>query len=158
MRTACLAAVFALATGCMAPASPAQRLSDSAYDVSSAMRFGRMDIATEHVAADARAEFARKHAAWGRSVRIVDVELADLRLRDKDNADVVLQVSWQRANEADVRWTAVSQTWHDDRGWRLVKVERSAGDHGLLADDTQPSGAAAPAPGSRFATRVIAGE
>ena len=36
-------------SGCVIPPTPAMRLSEAAYDFNNAARFGRMDIASEHV-------------------------------------------------------------------------------------------------------------
>lgn len=150
-----LALAFAVA-GCMSPTTPAQRLTDSAIEMNTASRFGRMDVALEHVAADARQEFFKQHASWGRSVRIVDVEIAGMNLREKDEADVFLTVSWQRADEAELRLTHVAQRWRDDRGWRLRSEERKGGDYGLLGEATvvmEP-----PQSQSQFKTHVIPGQ
>jgi hypothetical protein len=152
-RALALAALALLAAACMSPTTPTQRLADSAMEMNTATRFGRMDVALEHVAAEARPEFFKKHAAWGRAVRIVDVELAGMSLVGKDEADVFLSVSWQRASEAELRLTHVAQRWRDDRGWRVMSEERKAGDYGLLGEATVVM---EPAPGdSQFKTRVI---
>src|SRR5262245_46784498 len=92
---ACLAASLA---GCIAPPSSAQRLNDAAYELNTATRFGRMDIATEHVAALCREEFARRHAEWGRSVRIVDLEFGGASIT-KEGAEVLVTVTWQRPSD-----------------------------------------------------------
>jgi hypothetical protein len=156
LRTAgmiALAAITSAALGCMAPTTPAQRLAEAASDMNTATRFGRMDVALELVGAKARDEFARQHAAWGVGVRVVDVELHGMNLVGDDNADVFLSVSWQRSDEAQMRLTHVSQRWKDDRGWRLEREERKAGDFGLLGEKTvvlEPARSTA-----RFPTRVI---
>jgi hypothetical protein len=154
MRIALLsAASCSLALGCMTPMTPTQRLADSALEMNTATRFGRMDIALEHVAAHARDAFFKKHASWGRGVRIVDLEIAGMNMREKDEADVFLSVAWQRASEADVRLTHVSQRWRDDRGWRLASEERKGGDYGLLGEPTvvmEP-----PTSQAQFKTHVI---
>ena len=139
--------------GCMTPTTPTQRLVESANDMNTATRFGRMDIALDHVGTAARDEFMRQHAAWGRGLRIVDVEVQGMSMREQSEADVFLSVSWQRADEAQVRVTHVSQRWHDNRGWRLTKEERKAGDFGLLGEVTvvlEP-----PRTQAQFPTRTI---
>ena len=62
---------------CFAPPGPMERLNMSAYDLNTATRFGRMDVALEHVAQDAQVDFMARHAKWGRGIRVVDVELVD---------------------------------------------------------------------------------
>lgn len=150
-----ITAAFVLA-GCMSPTTPTQRLVETANEMNTATRFGRMDIALEHVGAIARDEFTRQHASWGRGVRIVDLEVHGMSMREQSEADVFLSVSWQRADEAQVRVTHLSQTWRDDRGWRLTKEERKGGDFGLLGEATvviEP-----PRTQARFPTHTIRGQ
>jgi hypothetical protein len=120
---------------CMAGMTPAQRVQDAAYDYATAIRFGRMDVAASQVSQDAHGAFVRQHAAWGNTLRVLDCELMALRLREKDHAEVVVSVSWQRVDEVETRVTQVAQRWKDDSGsWRLENEERSRGDVGLLGE------------------------
>jgi hypothetical protein len=127
---ACLAAALA---GCVAPPNSAQRLNDAAYDLNTATRFGRMDIASEHVAALVRDEFARRHAEWGRSVRIVDLEFTGASIT-KEGADVLVTVTWQRPSDPVVRVTSITQRWSETRGTWSLMAEEEKGDPGLLVD------------------------
>ncbi|MET0595416.1 MAG: hypothetical protein ABW133_22145 [Polyangiaceae bacterium] len=129
--------VFTALGGCMAPMSPVQRMQDAANDLTTATRFGRVDMALERVSHAGRDEFLRKHAGWGNSVRIADCDLSSLRLTDKDHATVVLTVSWQRIDESELRGTQITQKWKDHSGrWLLESEERLAGDFGLLGEAT----------------------
>jgi hypothetical protein len=140
MRRAALAASLLGLAGCFAPPSAAQRLSDAAVDMNAATRFGRMDIALEHVGAAARAEFARRHASWGRGVRVVDLELGGFDMLKRDEAEVLVNVAWQRPDEATLRVTQLAQRWRDDRGrWQLIGEKRRDGDSGLLAESAPAS-------------------
>jgi len=142
MRRPALAATLLLGlAGCFAPLSSAQRLTDAAIDMNTATRFGRMDIALERVGPKARADFARRHAAWGASVRIVELDFSGYDLVERDQAEVVLNVTWLRQDEATIRLTRVAQHWRDDRGqWQLVDEKRKDGDVGLLGEPP-PAGA-----------------
>jgi hypothetical protein len=163
MRHLAFAAALLGLAGCLAPPSAAQRLTESAIDMNTAARFGRMDIASEHVGAKGRADFARKHAAWGGSVRIVDLDFGGFEIVKGDQADVYIDVTWLRPDETSVRVTRVAQRWQDDRGtWRLISESRKAGDVGLLGEPppkekpAAPTEAAPPAPlRASFQTRVI---
>jgi hypothetical protein len=160
MRTLVAAAAAAVLTGCLVPpVSPAQRLSESAHDMSSAMRFGRLDVALEHVASAARDEFARRHERWGRDLWIVDLELTEVRSEGADEASVHFSVSWQRLDEAHLRVTRLKQRWRDDRGgWRMTAEEQSGGDAGLLGDSAKGSvqaGQASRRSVAGYQTRVI---
>ncbi|MEJ7733748.1 MAG: hypothetical protein WKG00_31705 [Polyangiaceae bacterium] len=168
MRSA-LAACLALAvSACSALPTSGSRLTEAAYDVSTGMRFGRTDMVMERVKVDARADFMKRHAAWGQSVRIVEVELAGMDFRGKDEADVFMLVSWQKADESTMRATRISQRWKDDRGWSVLGEKRVDGDYGLFGDPApkkpapvnatpvdDAAAAAATAEQARFKTRVI---
>ena len=117
--------------------SPLQRMQDAANDLTTATRFGRMDMALERVSHASRDEFVRKHAAWGSTIRIADCDLSGLRFLDKEHAAVTLTISWQRIEESDLRGTQISQKWKDHRGrWLLESEERVAGDVGLFGEPT----------------------
>jgi hypothetical protein len=130
------------ASGCATPLTPGQRAREAAHDYAMAVRFGRMDMAREAVGPSARAAFTAQHATWGNAVRIVDCELVGMTVRDKDRADVLLNVSWQRVDETDMRVTQIAQHWRDQHGgWLLDSEERAAGDVGLLGERTVVVGA-----------------
>ncbi|MEO7329603.1 MAG: hypothetical protein ABI193_13570 [Minicystis sp.] len=145
---------------CFSPVAPGPRLSESANDLNNATRFGRMDIALEHVGPKEREIWAKAHASWGRNVRIVDLEMAGMNLKKSSEAEVMVNVSWQKPDQSNVLITAVLQNWKDVSGtWFLMSEEEKAGDTGLLADDKKPANEAATATVSpnapRFQTRVI---
>jgi hypothetical protein len=131
-------ALLALALGlvaCLAPPGPAERLGYSAYELNTATRFGRMDIALSHVAAGVQAEFSGRHRDWGRAVRIVDVDLLGMQLQTPDLAEVEVAVSWHRIDDTILRQTTVAQKWTQQQGdWRLSEELRTGGDQGLYAE------------------------
>jgi len=143
--------------GCSSLPSPTQRLNDAAYDMNVASRFGRMDVAIEHVSAQTRAEFARRHGEWGRSLRVVDLEFGGMNLKSRSDAEVIVTVTWQRIDESDVRVTSLIQQWHDAGGWRLVSEEEK-GDGGLLAKKAPPKGEAKAKPAGSGAAKAAAKE
>lgn len=144
MRCAALVALCLALAGCFAPPSSTQRLADAAVDMNAATRFGRMDLALEHVGAAAREEFARRHAVWGGKVRVVDLEMGGFKLVTKDEAEVLVNVAWLRPDEATMRVTQIAQRWRDEKGrWQLASEERRDGDLGLLGEDERATAAAA---------------
>jgi hypothetical protein len=146
-------------SGCVMPPTAAQRLSDSAYDFNSAARFGRMDLASEHVREIARDEFAKKHAGWGKSIRIEDIELSNMSMRKDGDADVTINVVWHRAAETSMRTTDITQRWTSTRGtWSIISEEERGGDKGLISEvETPKLDEASPATPTRprYQTRVI---
>lgn len=137
----------------MTPPSPAERITDAAMALNVAARFNQLDVAAARTDHGERSEFMRRHAAWGQSLRIVDVEMASLSLPESDRAVVLVDYAWIRNNEGSMRATRVEQHWKDDAGWHLVREKRVAGDVGLFGE---PEPARAPAlPDKQFATRTI---
>jgi hypothetical protein len=152
MRKLCSLLLLSL-SGCMTPPSPAERVTDAAMELNLAARFGQLDVAVSRTAKSARSDFMLRHAAWGQSLRIVDVEMASLTLPESDRAVVLVDYAWIRNNEGTMRATRVEQTWKDDAGWHLVREKRIAGDLGLLGEPVPD--APPPQPDKQFATRTI---
>jgi hypothetical protein len=134
-RSAWFFAVLWLA-GCIAPPTPAQRVTDAARDLNMAARFGRMDLAMGATAAGAREHFVQRRREWGGEVRVLDVELSGLQMPDRDNATLLVDLQWVRMREGTLRTTRVEQTWsnEDEGGWQLVRERRVAGDVGLFGE------------------------
>jgi hypothetical protein len=144
MRSPAWLALFAtLGAACIAPPSPVERLTNAAYDLNNATRFGRMDVAVSLVAEHAQGDFVSRHSDWGRSLRVLDVELGGMRLLTPDTAEVTLSVSWQRYDESTMRTSIVAQKWmRGDEGWQLAAEERAAGSPGLFKppkDERKPA-------------------
>src|SRR5262245_56353844 len=135
-----LAALLPLAAGCGAPVTAAARAQEAANALNLDARFGRMELAVEKVAPQGRDMFLSHRQGWGSKVRVVDSELAGLKVdKDKeDEAEVCVRVAWQRVDEGDLHVTKVKQKWKDFRGdWKLVGEERLDGEVGLLGEPVQ---------------------
>jgi hypothetical protein len=137
MRLVLLATAAILALGCVAPPTQATRATDAARELNLASRFGRMDIALGGTAPGARESFLERRVAWGKEVRIVDVELAGMAMKDELNAIIQVDIAWVRADDDTLRATRIAQTWRDDGGWHLVREQRLAGDLGLFGERVQ---------------------
>lgn len=130
-----LGALTALQTSCLAPQGPASRATDAARELNLAARFGRMDLAVGRTSAGARSSFLERRAEWGKNVRVLDVELAGMAMKNPQNALIYVDVAWVRMDEGALRTTRVAQTWKDDdSGWQLVREQRVAGDLGLFGE------------------------
>ena len=143
-----LALTVVVATACGLP-SKEQRVQEAAYELNMGLRFSRSDIALTKVMRTERARFTERHRKWHGDIKIVDIELAGVAFRDDGDAVLFLSVSWQRADQQDMRTTVVSQRWHDKQGsWLLASEERAQGDFGLFNDVAPlPPASADPAPG-----------
>jgi hypothetical protein len=117
---------------------PAREVSEVARDLNLAARFGRMDVAAERTSDAHRSQFLSSRSEWGKDVRVVDVELAQLDVPDSEKAEVIVDISWLRINENMLRSTRIRQSWENPGGgWRLSAEERIAGDFGLLGESVK---------------------
>jgi hypothetical protein len=120
---------------CPAPQTTGARMQEAANDLNSNMRFGRIELAMEHVAPSAREEFLQHRRGWGSTVRVADYELLGAKLTAEADADVTVRIAWYRPDQQDLRVTTVRQRWHDQKGdWQLVGEMRIDGDVGLLGE------------------------
>ncbi len=137
------------------PPSRSTLLNDAARDMNIAARFGRLDIAVQRTTKDAREHFLDRRAAWGRGIRIVDVEVAGMQMQGEDSAEVRVDVAWVRANEGILRSTRLAQLWSDEEGdWMMERERRVAGDLGLFGE-VVPMAPSGPRVDHQFPTRVI---
>ena len=154
MRT-CLAfgiSVSIALSGCaLASQSKPARAQETALELNLNARFGRMELAAEHVAPTARDAFFDKRKGWGTSIRVADYDMTGLRmLKGDEDCETTVRVAWFRAAENDLRTTTLKQKWHDFKGaWKLTDESRIDGDVGLLGEP--PLASAPPTPGARRA-------
>jgi hypothetical protein len=134
--SALVSSALALANGGCTPPTRADKLTDAAYDMNMATRFGRMDVAMSYVGEKSRRKFLDMHAGWGRGIRISDLEFAGLDMPKEGEAIVLVHVSWQRVDESTLRTTSIKQKWidHEDHGWLIAEEARVGGEPGLLGE------------------------
>jgi hypothetical protein len=125
--------------GCPAHQSTQARMQEAAQELDVNARFGRMEMAAEHVAPTAKEQFFERRKAWGNRVRVADYEVAGMRLAKGDeDAEMIVKIAWYRVDEGDLRQTTVRQKWHDFKGaWKLTEETRVDGDIGLLGERIQ---------------------
>ncbi len=139
LRSALVPALALALSACALLPNSSARLADSAYELNSAAHFGRMDLAMESVHPTAKDDFAQAHATWGKGTRVMDSELSGVSMRKDGDADVMVSVTWHRANESTMRTTDLVQRWTMNRGvWSLKHEEEKNGDRGLLAEVIKP--------------------
>jgi hypothetical protein len=141
--------------GCVTPPPPAERASDAARELNVASRFGELASVIDMTAPAMRERFQARRAAWGKDVRVVDVELAALTMTDAKHAAATVDFSWTRADEGLLRTTRVMQQWEAlDGPWLLVREKRIAGDLGLFGEPVARL-ESEPRPDVQFPTKVI---
>jgi hypothetical protein len=146
-----------LLVGCLSP-PPSQRVTDIARETNTTARFGRMDIALEHVSDGARDHFAKHRAAWGNEVRVLDFELSNLTMKDSEHALVVVDIQWMLLAEDLLRMTRVEQTWRgssEDKGWSLIRERRVGGDVGLFGEKVAHADKDKPRDDVQFPSKTI---
>lgn len=150
MRVLAIAGLTSLFLFACGHQSGAARAQEAATELNVNTRFGRMELAAEFVAPDAREAFMARRKAWGGNVRVADYELAGFAMKGDSDAETLVRVAWYRANEGDLRTTTLKQKWHDYKGdWRLVDETRAEGDVGLIGEPM-----AAPAPAAKTPARA----
>ncbi len=159
MARSLLPVMLILATawaGCMGAQTPAARASDAARELNVSTRFGDVTGAVSMTSPSMREQFLSRRAEWGKLIRVVDVELAGMEMRDMDHASVMVDFSWTRVDQGTLHSTKVLQEWSSEGGggWRLVREKRVAGDVGLFGEPVGPT-STTPRPDVHFATRVI---
>jgi len=134
-RVAACLVTLAMVSGCFAPASPTLRVNDAANALNVATRFGKMELAVSHVDSSVRTDFMARRSQWGKEVRIIDVDLGSIDVRDESHAIVTVDVSWVPLRDNILRSTRVTQNWEDrGQGWKLTREVRAAGDLGLFGE------------------------
>lgn len=147
-----------LSAGCaiVAPMSASARAQETATELNTHSRFGRMELATEHVDPAQREAFLGRHKSWGNAIRVADYEMAGFKMKGDNDAETLVRVSWYRVENGDLRNTLIKQSWKQVKGdWRLVEEVRADGDAGLIGDPAPPPAENAepgPAPKKHFPT------
>ncbi len=133
MRRGLLVVVALASAGCIAPVGPMERLNNSAYELNTATRFGRFDVALGLVERRVQPEFVRRHAGWGKRVRIVDLEVQSVMMTTPGQAEVKLEVSWHRLDSTTIRVSLINQRWKQgESAWLLEQERRESGDAGIF--------------------------
>jgi hypothetical protein len=155
LRAQLLPLILLPLASCLAVPSASERATDAARELNVAARFGRMDIAMGLTSGAARKNFLARRGEWGRSLRIVDVELASMTMPDGDHAEIHVDYSWTRLDEGVLKTTRIAQHWEDiGGGWKLVREKRLQGDLGLFGEP-QAAPSDEPHPDVQFATKTI---
>ena len=55
----------------------------------------------------------KRHAAWGGSIRVFDMELTGFKMPDSDHATVVVDYQWMRIEENTLKQTRIEQSWRN---------------------------------------------
>lgn len=151
----CTLSLFALGCPLGGQSKPA-RAQEAALELNLNARFGRMELAAEHVAPKARDAFFDKRKAWGTTIRVADYDMTALKMHGEDDCETVVRVAWYHSAQNDLRSTTLKQKWHDFKGdWKLTEETRIEGDLGLLGEPMPPSEGHVPTRRAQFPTITL---
>jgi hypothetical protein len=157
-RLPLLAILGFAAPACFAVGPPSQKVAEVARDTNVASRFGSLEPLLDHTAEEVRDSVIQRRAEWGNSVRVLDLELAGLKMPDSENATVLLDFQWMRLDEDLLHQTRVEQTWRgisEGKGWELVRERRLSGDFGLFGERIARAEPKSPREDVQFPSKTI---
>jgi hypothetical protein len=134
MRRLPVVAASFLSVACIVPRGAA-KAQLTASDLNVNARFGRMELAAESIAPEARQQFFEHRKAWGSRVRVADTELSSLQMKGSDDCDIHVRIAWYRVDDEELHMTTLRQKWHQyTEEWRLTGEDRADGDVGLIGE------------------------
>jgi hypothetical protein len=146
------------ACSALLPSQGIAKAQETAQAFNEDARFGRNELVLDQVAPAAREEFSLHHRAWGKAIRVADLELAGMKKRDDKDVDIIVHVSWYTPEQQELRTTMLQQTWHNKvDSWQLVSEKRTDGDIGLLGESVIVEAPTAPKAPSVFPTIRLGG-
>ncbi len=140
---ASIATVSFLAMGCGGQHTSLSRAQESATELNTNARFGRLQLASEYVSPKEKKGFFERHASWGNHIRVLDTEMLAMDVvpdgpkseKKGDTVVVTVKVAWTFMDDQDLRVSLVSQKWKENgEAWHMIKEERVEGDPGLFGD------------------------
>lgn len=124
-------------SGClMQNLSPEVRMRDAVIELNEGARWGRMDVASGHVAPPFRPQFKLSHMRWGRDIQIADTEILGMNpSTDEEGAGAFsrIAVRWYDQSTMVLANTVIRQTWQKHKQTFLLTSESVESGHpGLL--------------------------
>jgi hypothetical protein len=142
--------------GClMQNLSPETRMRDVVVELNEGTRWGRMDVASGHVAPEFRPQFRASHIHWGSDIQIADTEILGMNHHtDEEGAGAFSRVAvrWYDQSTMVLSDTVIRQTWQKHKQTFLLTHESIESGHpGLLMipgtpPAVTPTGSKAPEP------------
>ncbi len=131
--------------------SPETRMRDAVIELNEGARWGRMDVASGHVAPGFRPQFQASHVRWGRDIQIADTEILGMSPHtDEEGAGAFsrIAVRWYDESTMVLANTVIRQTWQKHKQTFLLTSESVESGHPALlmvpegAPSAQASGSA----------------
>ena len=149
-----LAAALIGISGCLIQnLSPETRMRDSVIELNEGARWGRMDVASGHVAPPFQNQYKLSHMRWGRDIQIADSEILGMNPdTDEEGKGAFSRVAvrWYDQSTMVLANTVIRQTWQKlKQTFILTNESVESGHPGLLVipEAEQQTQAAAPPEG-----------
>ena len=149
-----LAAALIGISGCLIQnLSPETRMRDSVIELNEGARWGRMDVASGHVAPPFQNQYKLSHMRWGRDIQIADSEILGMNPdTDEEGKGAFSRVAvrWYDQSTMVLANTVIRQTWQKHKQTFILTNESVESGHpGLLVipEAEQQTQAAAPPEG-----------
>jgi hypothetical protein len=131
--------------------SPETRMRDSVIELNEGARWGRMDVASGHVAPPFRPQFKLSHMRWGRDIQIADTEILGMNPHTDEEGEGAFSrvaVRWYDESTMVLANTVIRQTWQKHKQTFLLTNESIESGHpGLLViPEVEQSARPAPKP------------
>jgi len=116
--------------------SSSRQLTDQVYAFNDEIRWARIDLATERVAPEYRAEFVLAHRMWGHDIQIADADMTHVQIADDSaSATSLVTFSWYDERTMRLHSTVIQQRWtKTDDAFLLEGEDIVGGDETLLGD------------------------
>jgi len=134
MRATLVLAVLTISLGgCIFQNLSASRaITDQVYAFNDEIRWARIDLATERVEPDYRAEFVLAHRLWGHDIQIADADMTHVQIaEDNESATSLVTFAWYDERTMRLHNTVVQQRWAKSGDSFLLEAEEIVG-----GDDT----------------------
>jgi hypothetical protein len=116
--------------------SPETRMRDAVVELNEGARWGRMDVASGHVAPPFRPQFKLSHMRWGGDIQIADTEILGMNPHTDEEGDGAfsqIAVRWYDQSTMVLADTVIRQTWKKHKQTFLLTNESVESGHpGLL--------------------------
>ena len=135
-RSWLVCALLALSGCLLQNLSPETRMRDAVIELNEGARWGRMDVASGHVAPQFRPQFQASHMRWGQDIQIADTEIIGMSPQTDDTgagAFSRIAVRWYDQSTMVLSNTVIRQTWQKHKQTFLLTGESVESGHpGLL--------------------------
>ncbi len=105
-----------------------ETLPDSVRIYNDGVRWGRYEVAANHVPAAQRSQFVDEADARAKDLHITEYDVVRIDRRGEEEARVQVKLSWYRESEGTLRETQSMQTWErHGKQWVIVDESRLRG-------------------------------